>query len=680
MQELSLGVGLANRFVAWWGVWRLALEFDVARFYPSGGAGVALTEDRVSSAWVLQSNGAYVERAAGELALGQGVGVQVSEAVTSFNPNSDLTGAVVGVIGAGGSLPTGWGYTISGALIEILEITTHRGLPALKIKVSGTPNTHWRIRTADVGDITVSAGQERQASVFCKTVAGTPPASTEYGYVYYDGGVFLAATLPDVPAENLVSGDQITANVTVPADADGANTELFFSHSGLAVDWTFLLAAPNETLGHWAKPVVVGAGDTVMRGADNPVVVQGVGEVLVTNGDFSDGLEGWTYAENGGLAPDPYVTAGVLHIPRTITGNTWTITQQLATALVVGVSYRLKFTVKQGYVRVRMGSTKNSGNMVSADKTPGVYEVEFTASSVTAWAYFRPLLNDQIVQIEVIHVERLLPYEGYDPTGVADGVELVDGGTFEGQVDVDLWTERGSATTSLIDDALHIDSSGGGYGGAFRDFETDPGSVYQLSGEQVAKGGGATDVDVFSGPNNGASYNEFVAAEAFVDGPFFFLPTTAALTRVDLRTGGNGVGEFKQFDNISLQRVKPGVVIEAVAVWGGTDGQIAFRLSDDSVANEIKVHRLNSGTLRLAILKDGGLLYGSDAVGAWPDNTEASLRLEMTDTAAGTFYALFLDSVFTGLGAGPIAYPDAITQLDFAPVAGAKSIKAINAR
>ena len=61
------------------------------------------------------------------------MGLFVEPAQTAFPQNSELNGAVVGIIGNGGALPTGWqSYALD--TLEILSIGVEFGLPYIEIR------------------------------------------------------------------------------------------------------------------------------------------------------------------------------------------------------------------------------------------------------------------------------------------------------------------------------------------------------------------------------------------------------------------------------------------------------------------------------------------------------------------------------------------------------------------
>ena len=515
MFGFSLGIGLANRFVAWWGDWRLALDFTAGRYHPKGEAGLVLTETRASSALVLQGNGTYVERygprtneinsamegavvgvigsggvlpdnfedggltneilnidgasldinfqssgnfpglflgalsptdsgvptiagdewvlkvyvtrlpgiwelAGGgldmllqtrtasdvfianvathnlsgivegvrtlvvlpvtisggtvakispvvgvgstggsprdfslrieevqlerglkdtsfisgpagtsvpaELAIGQGVGLQVSEEAINLFQNPDNTGVTLGAIEATESLPTGWTRQIAGSGLshEIVSIGTMSGLPSFGIRIFGTASggAQYFIRSTAGASFSIPASLNDlfTHSIIARLADGdlTNISAIEFNEAMWSaGGVFLG--YPIVNYINELSISEISGepkryaswSKVSHADAYAFDPTFRMQFAAGPVDVTFEIAASNCTVGKDLKPIVMGTGIAVTRDADNPVVVQGVGGVpwdgydLATGVTFqqvfspsdTDGVEAFTFSD-----------------------------------------------------------------------------------------------------------------------------------------------------------------------------------------------------------------------------------------------------------------------------------------------------------------------------------------------------------------------------------------------
>lgn len=398
--------------------------YDLAnnRYMRSGGAStqaLSLTEDRASSAMVLQGNGTYVERAAGELAIGQGVGLQVSEAVTNYVSDPSMSEAVVGTPGTG---PRNWDMTRAGLTANVVGLGTEDGLPYIELNIVGTMTTgNWELPFQYSNTAPTADGETWFNEFDIKLIAGTDPSqgSTSLrGWLFTSGGSYLSSFGRNfslgVEYSSAVS-EMVISEPTVGFIQSGFG---FSAASGTVVDFTIRLRKLHLTKDVPAGVVVLGSGDTNTRSADNPVVVQGFGLERVTRGDFSSWPLGWEY--DGSAIEQPYVIGDVLHIPREV-GATFIIRQQIADDLIIGKSYFYTFEIVDGGLRPRLGHFEDNGSYYAPGTTqyPGVYGVPFVATSTNLWAYFLPLIDNSIVSIRGVSAKQVFPYPGYNPDSQA---------------------------------------------------------------------------------------------------------------------------------------------------------------------------------------------------------------------------------------------------------------------
>lgn len=140
------GLGLAltgGAPAAWWPASALyAADFRANRFRRRGNAlapGEAFSFSRTSGKWASRADGTWQYFAAGQPAITD-LGLSIEPAASNVVGNAALAGAAVGVVGMGGSLPTGW--AANGALVtQVLAVTTLLGLPALHLRISGVASS-----------------------------------------------------------------------------------------------------------------------------------------------------------------------------------------------------------------------------------------------------------------------------------------------------------------------------------------------------------------------------------------------------------------------------------------------------------------------------------------------------------------------------------------------------------
>jgi len=88
--------------------------------------------------------------------------------------NNRGDGAVVGVLGSGGALPTG--MTVSGIAegsVEVLSIAAKNGRPNTKIRINGTPTANVQISFVNTTVVPAVAGQTWTTSVWAQMTAGS---------------------------------------------------------------------------------------------------------------------------------------------------------------------------------------------------------------------------------------------------------------------------------------------------------------------------------------------------------------------------------------------------------------------------------------------------------------------------------------------------------------------------
>jgi len=86
--------------------------------------------------------------------------------------NNRNDAAVVGVLGSGGVLPTGYAVTTSGATVEVVSLAFVGGRQNFRVKVSGTPSGNITFRTSAIATIAALTGQTWARSTFLSIAAG----------------------------------------------------------------------------------------------------------------------------------------------------------------------------------------------------------------------------------------------------------------------------------------------------------------------------------------------------------------------------------------------------------------------------------------------------------------------------------------------------------------------------
>jgi hypothetical protein len=209
--------------------------------------------------------------------------------------NNTMQGAVVGVVGSGGSRPTNWAaVNPAGLSEEIVSSTVIDGIELLTVRFFGTANAN-ALRTiyfdSQTG-ITASNGQTWTNSV----------------YLSYNDTTALPVNARLVMTERTVDGSfvklvELNANVTSELvrfsqsrTLDGGGTVErvqvgvgFNVTNGNSYDFTVRIGLPQMELGSVATSVIKTTGSAQTRNAD-VITKTGLGSVLPQTG-------GWVYAE-----------------------------------------------------------------------------------------------------------------------------------------------------------------------------------------------------------------------------------------------------------------------------------------------------------------------------------------------------------------------------------------------
>jgi hypothetical protein len=221
-------------------------------------AGFSLSRDTTSR--VRTASGLWTPRAAGEAllgyhnAVGAPQGWHLPGAFTDYHHNRTLAGAVLGVLGAGGALPTHWGPgTAADLTTTVVAIGVWNGLPSLRLRIQGTA-TDWRLLRMSLRNwvkIAAAAGDVLRLSTFLKRVAGTWPDGSTFFFRLqtdaYDAGV---AYLNSVPSAGIADPGPSFSRITATSTLTHASTALaepyleWIVAPATEVDLTFEIAAP----------------------------------------------------------------------------------------------------------------------------------------------------------------------------------------------------------------------------------------------------------------------------------------------------------------------------------------------------------------------------------------------------------------------------------------------------
>ena len=198
-------------------------------------------------------------------------GLLLEPAATNHVPNAAMAGAALGVIGAGGSLPTGW--TVADfASVEITATGTETGLPFIELRLRHENSTGGNQYPRLVCAVAIAAGIGEQwtASCFYKKIAGAWPAITGAFLNVEEVGTTIAYATADRP-DHLETRTRVAATwwTSSPGTIGLDMRALMFNLSpGELLDVTLRIYAPQLAKEAVASSPIITSGSAATRAAD----------------------------------------------------------------------------------------------------------------------------------------------------------------------------------------------------------------------------------------------------------------------------------------------------------------------------------------------------------------------------------------------------------------------------
>lgn len=142
------------------------------------------------------------------------------------------------------------------------------------------------------------------------------------------------------------------------------------------------------------------------------------GSELVTNGEFTSDLSGWTTQEdNGGTVTQE--SPGVAQFAPGGVGASG-LSQEI-TGLTSGEEYVLSFEIDNDELEFNVGSTLGAGDIFAETTlTPGDYRLVFTASGTSAFIQFFTSEADAVSRLDNVSMGEAVPLEIETPYAAAD--------------------------------------------------------------------------------------------------------------------------------------------------------------------------------------------------------------------------------------------------------------------
>lgn len=246
-----MGMGLLppHRPQVWWPDNAVfAADFVTGRYMRDGveiPARQAFSFSRASQSLAQQRDGRWTLFQPDEPAITTR-GIQLEPALEYQPLNSLLLGAVPGVLGEGGLLPTGWHVITGGNLTTtILGIGMEGDAPYIRLRVEGTSSGDYQLGF-DNNIVAAAPGQTWSASLALRLVANTATLPTPFvRCVEQDGGTYLAASEVPIPWSTALVRETLARSFNSPNVNRAKNRTRFTSSPEDELNVVFDISLPT---------------------------------------------------------------------------------------------------------------------------------------------------------------------------------------------------------------------------------------------------------------------------------------------------------------------------------------------------------------------------------------------------------------------------------------------------
>lgn len=250
-------------------------------FANSGRVDPRIQCTRASSATCFGPDGKLRTVAAGvpridyDPATGKCLGLLVEESRSNMVTSNVTSGAVVGVLGNGGSLPAGWSApTANGLTAEVLSVGVEDGIPYVDVRFSGTATTNYQwVVFGNVSGYVPSTTYT--GSLYTKLLSGAIPASGsvqfKIRYNHSTGSTDINGAYGDSSfvADKLRANRLLTTGATSSTSTGAGQLLMVFNYSaGTAIDFSVRLGLPQLEAGSGPTTPILTNSSAVTRAAD----------------------------------------------------------------------------------------------------------------------------------------------------------------------------------------------------------------------------------------------------------------------------------------------------------------------------------------------------------------------------------------------------------------------------
>lgn len=223
----------------------------------------------------LRTVAANVPRIDYDPVTGKCLGLLVEGPCSNMVINNDTSGAVVGVLGSGGALPTGWSApTSNGLTAEVLSVGVEDGIPYVDVRFSGTATTNFQgLVFGNVSGYVPSTTYT--GSVYTKLLSGAIPASVSvqfkirYNHSAGSTDINGAFSNGSFVADKLRANRLLTTGATSSTSTGAGQLLMLISYSaGTVIDFSLRLGLPQLEAGGGATSPILTSGAAATRAGD----------------------------------------------------------------------------------------------------------------------------------------------------------------------------------------------------------------------------------------------------------------------------------------------------------------------------------------------------------------------------------------------------------------------------
>ncbi len=218
-------------------------------------------------------------------------GILIEEQRTNSIRNSNMSGVVTGTPG---TFPSTWGpggVGLGTLTQQIVATGTERGLSYFDIRLSGTASTaSYVVYTNSTTATAATSGQNWNASLYTKIVSGStnnaPPSLSLYERNSSGSGIVFSSLA--LPTTGTLTRTNLTRTLNNASTAYIVSAITFNLTSGMPVDITLRIAAPQLEQGLFPTSYIPTTNAVVTRAADN---------LTIPTGGWLDASKGTLYNE-----------------------------------------------------------------------------------------------------------------------------------------------------------------------------------------------------------------------------------------------------------------------------------------------------------------------------------------------------------------------------------------------